>query len=86
MRAEFSMFCVFLVGPIRIVHGPPRTEKRSHGFCYSVLPLENYFATVFLAISFQFLANKRYPNKFLNLNLCLPSHIVRLIFIFKKKK
>ena len=44
-------------------HGPPRTKKCSHGFCYSVLPLKNYFATVFSVISFQFLANKQYPNK-----------------------
>ena len=38
--------------------------NNSHRFCYSVFPLKkNYFATVFSAISFQFSANKWYPNK-----------------------
>ena len=50
----YRVFCVyvFLVGLMGIVHGLPRTEKHRHGFCYSVLPLKNYFATVFSVINF----------------------------------
>ena len=65
MRTEFSAFCVSLMGPMGTVHGPPRIEKRSHGFCYSVLALKNYFVTIFSVISFQFSVNKQYSNRLL---------------------
>ena len=63
---SISAFCVFLVGPMNTIYGPSRTKKRhihaffkSHGTNHTFI---NYFATIFSAISFQFLANKQYPN------------------------
>ena len=59
-------FCVFLVGHMGTVHEPPNSAKRrflgkfgSHGTIHT---FKNYFAIVFPTISFQFSANKRYPN------------------------
>ena len=60
------MFNGFLVGFMGTVHVPPNSTKHrflskfgSHGTIHN---FKNYFATVFSAISFQFSANKRYPN------------------------
>ena len=60
------VFNGFLVGFMGTVHVPPNSTKHrflskfgSHGTIHN---FKNYFATVFSAISFQFSANKRYPN------------------------
>jgi len=52
LRADEPAFCIFLMGPMNIVHELPKIEKRSHGFCYSVLFLKNYFVAVFSTINF----------------------------------
>ena len=66
LRTEFSAFCVFLMCLMGTIHELSRIDKRNHRFCYSVFAFKKIiFATVFLAISFQFLANKRYLNRLL---------------------
>ena len=45
-----------------------KKKKKKHknawiAFMNSVLSLKKYFVTMFSAISFQFLANKRFPNR-----------------------
>lgn len=72
---SICVFCIFFAGPIDIIYRPSSTEKRtylyifgSHGTIYN---LKNYFTIIFLGISFQFLANKWYPNKLYILRLGL---------------
>ena len=55
------------MGLMGTIHRPPRTEKCAYlyifGFHDAIHNFKNYFVTVFLVISFQFSANKRYPNR-----------------------
>ena len=55
-------FCVFIVGLMETVHGPPRTEKRAYSCIFgsygTIYTFKNYFITVFSA-------KKQYPNKLL---------------------
>ena len=59
-------FCIFFSGLIGTVHKPPNSAKHrflgKFGSYSTIHTFKNYFVTVFLAISFQFSANKRYPN------------------------
>ena len=56
----------FLVGLMGIVYRLPNSVKYrflgKFGSHNSIYTFKNYFATVFSIISFQFLANKWYPN------------------------
>ena len=45
-------YCIFLDGPTALFMNQPTLVKCNN----SVLPFKNYFATIFSAISFQFLA------------------------------
>ena len=56
----------FWLGPTALFTTQPKLQKYayqcifgSHGTIHT---FKNYFATVFLTINFQFLANNRYPN------------------------
>ena len=55
-QAMILRFALFLLVPTALFTDQPNIEKRSNKVCYSVLRFKNYFATVFSAISFQFLA------------------------------
>ena len=56
----------FFSGLKGIVHKPPSSAKHrflgKFGSYSTIHTFKNYFVSVFLAISFQFSANKRYPN------------------------
>ena len=45
----------------------PKTQNYAYQYIFgshdTIYTLKNYFVTVFLVISFQFSANKRYPNR-----------------------
>ena len=62
---EECVFCVFLAGPMALFMDQPTPNKYSNSVLW-VLQYYSHilkkFTTVFLTISFQFLANKQYLN------------------------
>jgi len=63
-----SQLCLaFFWGPTTLFMGPPNSTKCAYpcifGSHSTIHTFNNYFITVFSAISFQFSANKRYSNR-----------------------
>ena len=56
----------FWLGPTALFTTQPKTQKHAQQSIFgshdTIHTIKNYFSTVFLTISFQFSANKRYPN------------------------
>ena len=57
---RFSASTLFLVG-LWVLFTKPQKSANKVGSQSTIHTFKNYFAIVFLAISFQFLSNKRYP-------------------------
>ena len=63
-RVCLKLHLLFWLVPWHCSWTSQSTKTREQQQINSVLPFKKYFAIVFSVISFQFSANKRYPNKF----------------------